>query len=61
MLEVTLRWNEQNGLLTFVAFLVPQQNSLGRLMPRYDLGNPMHLIERLNQAARHRSDEIHPG
>ena len=51
MLEGMLRWNEQHGLLTFITnFLVPQQNALGRLMPRYDLGNPMHLIERLNQA-----------
>ena len=38
--------------------MVPQQNPLGRLQPRYDLRNVMHFIERLNmflasEVARH--------
>lgn len=50
LLEVWLPWNEQHGLLTFVAsFFVPQQNPLGRLFPRYDLRNPEHFVSRLNE------------
>ena len=50
-LAAALRWNAEHGLLTFVAnFVLPQQNAYGRLLPRYDLRNPVHLIERLNQA-----------
>jgi len=49
LLSSALRWNERHGLLTFVAnFMVPQQNPMGRLMPRFDLRNPMHFIEKLN-------------
>jgi FkbH-like protein len=49
-LAAAMRWNKERGLLTFVAnFFVPQQNALGRLMPRYDLRNPVHLVERINQ------------
>jgi len=44
-----MRLNIEQKLLTFVlGFLVPQQNPLGRLQPRYDLRNVMHFIERLN-------------
>lgn len=50
MLDVMLRWNSERQLLSFVTnFLTPQQNSLGKLMPRYDLRNPVHFVERLNQ------------
>src|SRR6516164_6754579 len=50
LLAGALRYNEQRNLLTFVAnFLVPQQNSLGRLLPRYDLRNPVYYIEKLNE------------
>lgn len=43
------RLNTGRKLLTFVlGFMVPQQNPLGRLLPRYDLRNVMHFIERLN-------------
>jgi FkbH-like protein len=46
-----MRWNQQHGILTFVCnFLVPQQNPLGRLLPRYDLRNFVHFIEKLNEA-----------
>jgi len=42
--------NAERKLTTFVlGFLVPQQNPLGRLQPRYDLRNVMYFIERLNQ------------
>ena len=46
-----LRWNTESGLLTFVTnFLVPQANPAGRLMPRYDLCNPVYFVEQLNVA-----------
>jgi FkbH-like protein len=48
-LDTLLHWNAEYGLLTFVMnFLVPQQSPLGRLMPRYDLRNMVHFVERLN-------------
>jgi FkbH-like protein len=48
-LSNALRLNEERKLTSFVlGFLVPQQNPLGRLQPRYDLRNVMHFIERLN-------------
>jgi FkbH-like protein len=44
-----LKLNTERKLLAFVlGFMVPQQNPLGRLQPRYDLRNVMHFIERLN-------------
>lgn len=44
------KWAREAGLLTFVPnFLVPQQNSLGRLLPRYDLRNPVFFVESLNK------------
>jgi len=46
-----MRWNQAHGILTFVCnFLVPQQNPAGRLLPRYDLRNFVHFIEKLNEA-----------
>jgi FkbH-like protein len=51
--------NTQHKLQTFVlGFMVPQQNPLGRLQPRYDVRNLMHFVERLNlflaaETARH--------
>jgi FkbH-like protein len=48
-LDNVMRLNTERKLLTFVlGFLVPQQNQLGRLQPRYDLSNVMHFVERLN-------------
>ncbi len=50
-LEMSCRWTEKYKLLTFVSnFFVPQQNPIGRLMPRYDLRNPVYFIEQLNRA-----------
>lgn len=48
-LFAALRLNTERKLTTYVlGFMVPQQNPLGRLQPRYDLRNVMHFIERLN-------------
>ncbi len=44
-----MKLNTEYKLLTFVlGFMVPQQNPLGRLQPRYDLRNIMYFMERLN-------------
>ena len=49
-LASAMRWNKDHGLLTFVAnFILPQQNPMGRLLPRYDLRNFVHFVERLNE------------
>jgi FkbH-like protein len=46
-LEEALVWS--NRIPAFVmTYLSPQQNLLGRLLPRYDIRNPIHFIERLN-------------
>ena len=46
-----MRWNQTHGIPTFVCnFLVPQQNPMGRLLPRYDLRNFVYFIEKLNEA-----------
>ncbi len=51
MLHELMRWNRAHGVLTFVCnFLVPQQNPMGRLLPRYDLRNFVYFIEKLNEA-----------
>ena len=50
-LAFAMRWNVTSGLCTFVfPFLPPQQNLVGRLMPRYDIRNPVHFVEKLNEA-----------
>lgn len=38
-----------NAPTFFLNYLVPQQNPLGRLLPRYDLRNPVYFIEELNK------------
>ena len=49
-LDAAMRWNKRHGILTFVfPFIIPQQNLVGRLMPRYDLRNPVYFIEKLNE------------
>jgi len=46
-----MRWNKKHGLLTFVtSFILPQQNPMGRLLPRYDLRNLVYFVEKLNGA-----------
>jgi FkbH-like protein len=50
LLDGALRWNVEHGLLTLVFnFQVPQQNPMGRLLPRYDLRNMVYFFERLNE------------
>ncbi|MDZ5645624.1 HAD-IIIC family phosphatase [Nitrospirillum sp. BR 11828] len=59
LLEALLRFNQEFGLLTIVSnFLVPQQNPLGRLMPRNDLRNPVYYIEKLNEKLSDYIDQI---
>lgn len=50
-LAAAMRWNTGHGMLSFVCnFLVPQQNPMGRLLPRYDLRNFVYFTEKLNEA-----------
>jgi FkbH-like protein len=49
-LQAAMRWNLEHGILTFVFnFQLPQQNPMGRLLPRYDLRNFVYFIEELNK------------
>jgi FkbH-like protein len=49
-LQAAMRWNLEYGILTFVFnFQLPQQNPMGRLLPRYDLRNFVYFIEELNK------------
>ena len=51
ILDAAMKWNRESGILSFVLpFPVPQQNPIGRLMPRYDLRNPVYFVEKLNEA-----------
>lgn len=59
LLSSLLRLNRETGLLTFVSnFLVPQQNPVGRLMPRNDFRNPVYYIEKLNEELANSVDQI---
>jgi FkbH-like protein len=49
-LSSALRYADDHGLLTFVAnFLTPQQNPMGRMLPRNDLRNLVYFVDRLNR------------
>jgi len=49
-LENYLGYNTRHGLTSFVTgFIVPQQNPLGRMMPRHSLSNLQYLVRQLNQ------------
>ena len=49
-LENYLGYNTRHGLTSFVTgFIIPQQNPLGRMMPKYSLSNLQHLVRRLNE------------
>ncbi|MDR3717601.1 MAG: HAD-IIIC family phosphatase [Bryobacteraceae bacterium] len=49
-----MRWNQKFGILTFVIpYLAPMANAVGRLLPRYDLRNPVYFVEKLNEAMAH--------
>jgi hypothetical protein len=65
MLRALMTYNEQTRIFTFVAnHLVPQQNPNGRLLPKYDIRNPVYFSQRLNKqltkltAARHRGKSL---
>ena len=49
MLDGALAYSRRFGKLTFVVnYLVPQQNPLGRLLPKSDLRNPAYFCQQLN-------------
>jgi FkbH-like protein len=49
-LRQALAWNVHHCMLSFVCnFILPQQNPTGRLLPRYDIRNFVHFVERLNE------------
>ncbi len=49
-INIALKWNASFNLLTFVTnFARPQENPLGKLLPRYDLRNPAFMIDKLNE------------
>jgi FkbH-like protein len=50
-LDRCMKWNVDHGILTFVwNFMLPQQNPMGRLLPRYDVRNIIYFFEKLNEA-----------
>lgn len=49
-LDNYLGYHTKYGLTSFVTgFIIPQQNPLGRMMPRHSLSNLQHLVRRLNE------------
>ncbi|MBB3612616.1 HAD-IIIC family phosphatase [Rhizobium sp. BK602] len=49
-LNGALEYTENSNLLTFISeFLAPQQNLIGRLLPRHDFRNPTYFVEQLNR------------
>ncbi len=49
-LDGALLYSQNSNLLTFIAeFLTPQQNLIGRLLPRHDFRNPTYFVEQLNK------------
>ena len=50
-LDAVRRYSREAGILTFICnFLVPQSNPVGRMLPRYDLRNPVYFFEQINRA-----------
>lgn len=50
MMEGAMRYNLESHLMTFVGgFLVPQQNPMGRMLPRDDPRNLVFVVESLNR------------
>jgi FkbH-like protein len=50
LLDGTLRWNRELSIPTFVTnFMLPQQNPLGKLLPRRDLRNFVYFMQQLNE------------
>lgn len=51
LLSGIMRWNVEHGILTVVMnFMAPQQNPMGRLLPKYDLSNAAYFVNRLNES-----------
>ncbi|MGV1836126.1 HAD-IIIC family phosphatase [Rhizobium rhizogenes] len=49
-LNGALQYTVTSNLLAFISeFLAPQQNLIGRLLPRYDFRNPTYFVEQLNK------------
>ena len=49
-LDAAMKWNRQSGITTLVVnYFRPQQDVLGRLLPRNDLRNFTYFIDRLNE------------
>ena len=48
-LEEAMAWSDQIPAY-ILNYVTPQQNLLGRLLPRYDIRNPIHFVERINMA-----------
>jgi len=61
MLHGALAYRAQRQIVTFVSnYALPQQNALGRLLPRYDLRNPVYFIEQLNRVIAEEIEQM-PG
>lgn len=57
-LNGALQYTENSNLLTFVSeFLTPQQNLIGRLLPRHDFRNPTYFVEQLNKVLHQIAEE----
>ena len=51
ILNEMMRWNAERNILSFVTnFMIPQQNPMGKLLPRYDFRNFVYFIEKLNES-----------
>lgn len=49
-LDAAMRWNRESGIASFVVnYFRPQQDVLGRLMPRNDLRNFSYFVDHLNE------------
>ena len=58
-LQAAMRWNLEYGILTFVFnFQLPQQNPMGRLLPRYDLRNFVYFVEELDEHLDMEAQEV---
>jgi FkbH-like protein len=50
LFDLYTAWGRNFSIPTFVCnLLTPMASAHGRLLPRYDLRNPLHFVERLNQ------------
>lgn len=50
LIDGSMQYNTSHKMLTFVAnFMIPQQSAMGRMLPRYDIRNPVHYVEKLNE------------